>query len=101
MGELLGENEQLTMRNFQSLRWRRGSGRRFLLNRMFRQRADCFDPDWDATLLLDLVNGNRSVGAIQHSFDQLALRIAGSIGKFWHRPAKQSESRNAKAPQFH
>src|SRR5438552_1114799 len=88
MGELLGENEQLTVRNFQSLRWRRGSGRRFFLIRTFRPRPDRFDPDWDATLLLDLRNGNRAVGAIQHSLDQLALRIAGSIGKLWHRTGK-------------
>src|SRR5437016_8110230 len=85
MRELFRENEQLTLRNFQSLRWRRSSGRRFFLVRTLRSCADWFDADWDTTLQLDLMNGNRAVGAIQNAFDQFALGIAGSIRKLWHR----------------
>src|SRR2546430_15970366 len=67
MGELLGENEKLIMRNFQALCLRGGSGSRFFFVSAYWRRAHHFDPNWNATLLLDLMNGDRTIGAVQNS----------------------------------
>src|SRR6185312_14043835 len=86
MGQLLGENEQLTVRNFQILR---GRGRRsavFLCR--FGFRPNQFDPDGNAFLQLNLSNGDCSVWAIEHALNQTALRVAGTVCKLWHRGGK-------------
>jgi hypothetical protein len=83
--QLFGKNEQLTMGNLQVLRCRNGTFRRFSV---FARGGDWFDANRNATLLLDLANCDRSIWAIQYSFNQPALRIAGSIGKLWHRAGK-------------
>src|SRR6266487_2263908 len=94
MGELLGKDEQLAMWNFQALRrWRDSKrlrkprsfrGCRSLRRRRFRCSLDQFDSDGDAALFLDLTNGDRAVQAIQHAFNQAALRVSCSVGELWH-----------------
>src|SRR6516225_7728659 len=85
MRQLLCENEQLTLWNLQTLRWRLGYCRRFLLIKTFPPNSDRIDSDRDAPLLLDLMNCDRAIGAIQDAFDELALGVACSISKLWHR----------------
>src|ERR1700736_954152 len=85
MGELLGKNEELIVRDFQVLRLWERSGSRFFLASTYWPRAHHFDPNRNATLLLDLVNGDRTIGAVQNSLDQFALGVTRAIGKLWHR----------------
>ena len=83
MAELLGKNEQLSVGNFKILRrWRRDS---LFLTRSLRTNSDRFDANGNTSLLLDLSNGNRSIGDTQHALDQAALRIPCAIRKLWHR----------------
>jgi len=42
-------------------------------------------PNWYVMQLLDLPDGHRTIRAIQNSFDETALRVAGAVGKLWHR----------------
>ena len=64
MGELLGENKELIVGNFQGQRLFGRSDRRFSFVSTHRQRADYFDPNRNAALLLNLVDGDRTIGAI-------------------------------------
>jgi hypothetical protein len=34
--------------------------------------------------LLDLPDGHRAIRAIQHPFNETALRVARAVGKLWH-----------------
>ena len=95
MGELLGKNEQLSVRDLQALGcWRRC--RFFTFPRCFRHGENRFDLNRDALLHFDLPNRDRPIGAIQHALDQTALRISSSIGKLWHGSeiSPKSEIRN-------
>src|SRR5437868_10224101 len=86
MSKLLGENEQLTVWNFQVLsrsRWRCG-----VYCFRLRLRADQIDANRHTLLQLNLSNRDGSVRAVQHAFDQAALRIASAISKLWHRRGK-------------
>ena len=86
MGKLLGENEQLAVRNFQILR---GSLRqRPARTNYFWLGPQHFDPDGNAVLQLNLPDRNGSVRAVEHAFDQAPLRVTGAISKLRHRRAK-------------
>ena len=100
MRELLSENEQLAVRNFQALRRRGGFGRaqqpQFSL-KCVRLACFCFcglrrfyhiDPNRDAVLRFNLVDRNGAICAVEHPFNQTALRIARTISKLWHRRGK-------------
>jgi hypothetical protein len=86
MGELLSENEQLTVRNFQIPRgccWRGTvSLRRFGLG------PDQLDPDGSTFLQFNLSDGDCSICAIEYALNQTALRVAGTVCKLWHRRGK-------------
>src|SRR6267143_87191 len=86
MSELLGENEQLTVRDFQILRGGRGSCAiawcRFWLG------AHQFDPDRNTFLQFNLSDGDSSICAIKYALNQTALRVASTICKLWHRRGK-------------
>jgi hypothetical protein len=88
MGQLLGENEQLAMRNFQVARgsFRLRGARRYDL----RLGAEHFNPNGNALLHFNLPNRNCSICAIEHTFNQAPLGIAGTISKLWHRREKIS-----------
>ena len=79
MRELLGEDEQLRVRNLQPLRRRRRlpqrRGRRAVHH--LRLGADRLDPDRDVLQLLDLPDGDRAVGTIQRALDQTTLSSCG------------------------
>src|SRR5262245_59746372 len=97
MGELLGENEQLTVRNFQILRWGRWRGAVSL--RGFSLRPNQVDADRDTFLQFNLSDGDGSIGAIKHALHQASLRVAGTVCKLWHRCGKlvgnrRSQTRN-------
>src|ERR1700722_20046378 len=81
MGKLLGEEQKLAMGNFQVLRRRTGWS---LLLVGDLGATDDLDLDRDATFLLDLQNRDRSIGAIQNTFNQTPLRVARPISKLWH-----------------
>jgi hypothetical protein len=86
MGQLLGENEQLTVRNFQILR---GSGRRGAVSLCrFGFRSNQVDPDRNTFLQFDLSNSDCSIWAIEHALNQAPLRVAGTVCKLWHRRGK-------------
>src|SRR4030095_12027767 len=86
MSELLGENEQLTVRDFQILRRRRGwcaiGWCRFGLG------PHQLDPDRNTFLQFNLPNGDCSIWAIEYALNQGALRVASTICKLWHRRGK-------------
>src|SRR5690349_5333138 len=90
MCKLLSENEQLPVRDLQvfgrrRLRWRISkSCRRRIFLRWLRFTIDHLDLDRNATLLLDLSNGDGPISAIEHAFDQSALRVPGAIRELWH-----------------
>src|SRR5437588_8294141 len=90
MGKLLSENEQLAVRDLQALSRhlpRRNSNFRWRARGLLtwlRFAIDHLYPDRDAALLLDLSNGDRAIGTIQHALDQTALGITRTIGKLWH-----------------
>src|SRR6266481_9009511 len=86
MSELLGENEQLTVRNFQILCGRRGSYA-FALCR-FGLGPHQLDPDRNTFLQFNLSNGDCSICAIKYALNQAALRVASTICKLWHRRGK-------------
>jgi hypothetical protein len=88
MRQLLSENEQLTVRNFQVARgrFRLRSARRYDL----RFSAEHLDPNRDALLRFNLPDRNCSICAIEHTFNQAPLGIAGTIRKLWHRRGKIS-----------
>jgi hypothetical protein len=100
MRELFSENEQLAVRNFQALRRRGGFGRaqqsQFSL-KCVRLACFCFcglsrfyhiDPNRDALLRFNLMDCNGAICAVEHPFNQTALRIARTISKLWHRRGK-------------
>jgi hypothetical protein len=83
VAKLLGKNQQLSVRNFQILRWCfacRSSG---FLRRLWR---GCNDLDFnrDAALLLNLVNRYGAVRAVEHTLDQATLGITRTISKLRH-----------------
>jgi hypothetical protein len=82
MGELLGENEQLTVRNFQILRGRRWRGAVSLGSFSFGPHQ--LDPDGNTFLQFDLSDGDCSICTIEYALNQAALRVAGSVCKLWH-----------------
>src|SRR5438270_10364111 len=84
MRQLLGKNEQLTLRDLQTLRRRRPSGHRFLLARAFQWRANRFNSNWNAAFLLDLMNRDRAISALQNALDQFALSVACFIRELRH-----------------
>jgi hypothetical protein len=88
MGKLLGKNEQLAMWDFQVARgtFRLRGARRYDL----RFSAHHFDPNRDALLRFNLPDRNCSICAIEHTFNQAPLGIAGTISKLWHRRGKIS-----------
>src|SRR4051812_42987686 len=96
MAELLGEDEQLVVGDFQLLRrrpgwscdlrhdcWSRGAILR-ALRRWYGRAAHQLDADRHVMELLDLANRNRAVRTIQHAFNETTLRIARPIRKLWH-----------------
>src|SRR5207248_8728752 len=100
MRELLSENEQLAVRNFQALRRRCGFGRaqqsQFSLKCM-RLACFCFcgfsrfyhiEPNRNAVLRFNLTDRNGTICAVEHPFNQTALRVARTISKLWHRRGK-------------
>src|SRR5438552_19128917 len=94
MGKLLGEDEQLAMRNFQVARgtFRLRGARRYDL----RLGAEHFNSNGNALLHFNLPDRDCSICAIEHTFNQSALRVAGTIRKLWHRRGKSSETENPK-----
>jgi len=88
--QLLGKHQQLTMRDFQVLRFRRGPFRAFAVSGHGR---NCIDSNRNAALLLDLAYGHCAIGAIQHTFNQTALRVSRPISKLWHRGYKLLQGR--------
>jgi hypothetical protein len=83
VAKLLGKNQQLSVRDFQILRWCfacRSSG---FLRRLWRGSND-LDFNRDAALLLNLVNRDRAVRAVEHTLDQGTLRITRTISKLRH-----------------
>ena len=84
MAELFGENQQLAVRNFEVLR-RQRRPRRGLAIDHWRRRGHRLDPNRDAILLLDLPDGDRTIGDVEHAFDEAALGIARAVGKLRHR----------------
>src|SRR5204863_8209601 len=109
MRELLSENQQLAVRNFQALRRRGDFGRaqqpQFPLSRG-RCGSLCFnglnrfhhiDSNRDAVLRFNLTDRNGTICAVEHPFNQSALRVARTISKLWHRRGKivgNAESQN-------
>jgi hypothetical protein len=86
MSELLGENEQLTVRDFQILRRRRGSCA--IAWCRFGLGPHQIDPDRNTFLQFNLSNGDCSICAIEYALNQGALRVASTICKLWHRRGK-------------
>src|SRR4029450_11655250 len=86
MGELLSENEQLTVRNFQIPRGRRWRGA-FPLCR-FGLGPDQIDPDGSTFSQFNLSDSDCSICAIEDGLNQTALRVAGTVCKLWHRRGK-------------
>jgi hypothetical protein len=87
MAELLGEDEQLAMRDFQVLRGRCDGGR--LAVASLGRSAERFDPDRNSILLFDLANRDGAVGDIEDALDQTTFRIAGAIGKLRHQTSEK------------
>ena len=46
------------------------------------------DPNRDAVLRFNLMDRNGAICAVEHPFNQTALRVAGTISKLWHRRGK-------------
>src|SRR5690242_11020466 len=100
MRELLSENEQLAMRNFQAFGRRGGFGHaqqsQFSLKCLrlayFRFRGLSrfyhIDPNWNAVLRFNLMDRNGAICAIENPFNQTTLRIPRTISKLWHRVTK-------------
>jgi hypothetical protein len=84
VAKLLGENEQLTVRNLEILGWGSSRAAALCINQLWTS-AQRVDPNWDAILLFDLANGDRAIRHIEHAFDEAALSIACAIGKLRHR----------------
>src|SRR6266700_5180431 len=83
MGELLGKNEQLTMRNFQGLSgW---SGRCDISTANLRFRANYIDPNRNALLQFDLANSDRTICTVEYTLHKASLRVTRPISKLWHR----------------
>ena len=87
MAELLGKDEQLAVWNFEILRRRRGSGCRLAVHQL-RAASQHFDANRDAVFHFELADGDRTVGNIEHAFDEAALGVARAIGKLRHRMEK-------------
>jgi hypothetical protein len=86
MSELLGENEQLTVRDFQIPRGRRGSCA--IAWCRFGLGPHQVDLDGNTFLQFNLSDGDCSVCAIKYALNQAALRVASTICKLWHRRGK-------------
>src|ERR1041385_5851113 len=100
MRELLSENQQLPMRNFQALRrggdFRGSEQPQFSLN-CWRRACFCFyglsrfhhiDANRNAVLRFNLPNRNGAICAVERPFNQTALGVARTICKLWHRVTK-------------
>jgi hypothetical protein len=86
MGELLGEHEQLPVRNFQILR---GRCRRCAITLSpFGLGPYEIDPDGNTFLQFNLSDRDCSICAIEYALNETALRIPGTICKLWHRREK-------------
>ena len=81
MAELLGENQQLAVRNLKIL-CRSRLARRGLTVERRRLRRHRFDPNRDAILLLDLPDGDGAISDIEHAFDEAALGIARAMEEY-------------------
>src|SRR3954453_5626192 len=89
--ELLRENQQLAMRHFEIARRRGNCGRSLPVDGLGRRRGrDRYDANGNAVLLLNLSNGNGTIGNIQYAFDETALSIARAIGKLRHWVVKSA-----------
>src|SRR4029077_1568288 len=86
MSELLGENEQLTVRDFQILRGGRDSCA--IAWCRFGLWPHQLDPDRNTFLQFNLSDCDRSICAIKYALNQAALRVASTICKLWHRRGK-------------
>src|ERR1700739_4353793 len=86
MSELLGENEQLTVRDLQILRGRRRS--RAVASRRLGFGPHQVDPDGNTFLQFNLSDGDCSICAIKYALNQAALSVASTICKLWHRRGK-------------
>jgi hypothetical protein len=93
MPELLGKDQQLTVRDFQLRRRHGRDGRRHLgcraravlpLLRHDRRAADRLDPNRDIMQLLDLPDRDRAIGTIEDALNETALGVARAIGKLRH-----------------
>src|SRR6266487_4637423 len=97
MGELLGKNEQLTMRNFQGLSGR--SGRCDISTTNLRFHANYIDPNRNALLQFDLANSDRTICTVEYTLHEASLRVTRPISKLWHRSwilVRNSQIRNSK-----
>src|SRR5439155_11238846 len=90
MSELLGKNEQLTVRDFQILRGRCDS--RAIAWCRFGFGPHQLDPDRNTLLQFNLSNGDRSIWAIEYAFNQASLGVAGTVYELWHRRGKISRN---------
>ena len=100
MSELLGENKELAVREFEILRGDCGCGRRFAVDHL-RPGRHRFDPDWDAMLLLDLADRDGPIRNVQDTFDEAALGITRAIRKLRHQVKfTQSVTRRIPAVQL-
>src|SRR5947199_5165875 len=86
MRKLLGENQQLAVRDFQGLS--RSGYRLGVYCGRLRLRSHQLDAYRHTLLQFYLSNRDRSIRAIEHAFDECALRIARTITKLWHRRGK-------------
>src|SRR3984893_17193130 len=86
MSELLGKNEQLTVRNFQIPRGRRGSYA--IAWCRFELGPHQPDPHTNTFFRFHLSDAVCSTGAINYAINQAALRVASTICKLWHRRGK-------------
>src|SRR5437868_7420602 len=83
MGELLGKNKQLAMRNFQGLsRW---CGRCNISTANLRFRANYIDSNRNALLQFDLANSDRTICTVEYTLHEASLRVTRPISKLWHR----------------
>src|SRR5215212_3346396 len=103
MRELLGEQQQLAVRNLEVLsgsgRCRRCGPRTVTALRHGRSHYR-LDFDRDATQLLNLSDGDGAIGAIHDALDESPFGIASAIGKLGHtRGNSNSKLANRKPPR--
>src|SRR5438046_3257685 len=83
MGELLGKNKQLAVRNFQGLSGRCGGCG--VSTADLRFRANYINPNRNALLQFDLANSDSTICTVEHALNEDALRVTSPIRKLWHR----------------